>query len=121
MAVAHQTAHVEAGECVLVHSAAGGVGQAAIQLCHWKGAHVLGTASPEKNSRLLELGVEHCIDSTISDFQGVVLRLTDGRDVDVALNPWEVSPSLEVTVDWHRWIDSASLAYPAWCGAKTES
>ncbi|MEO2030806.1 MAG: zinc-binding dehydrogenase [Planctomycetaceae bacterium] len=79
-------ANVEPGEVVLIHSAAGGVGQAAVQLCRWKGARVVGTASPAKHSRLLELGVEHCIDSRTADFEHEVLRLTDGRGVDVALD-----------------------------------
>jgi NADPH:quinone reductase-like Zn-dependent oxidoreductase len=79
-------ANVEPGEDVLVHSAAGGVGQAAVQLCRWKGARVVGTASPAKHSRLLKLGVEHCIDSQTADFENEVLRLTDGRGVAVALD-----------------------------------
>jgi len=79
-------ANVEPGEHVLLHSAAGGVGQAAVQLCRWKGARVIGTASPAKHSRLRELGVEHCIDSQTSDFESEVQRLTNGRGVDVALD-----------------------------------
>lgn len=78
--------NLRAGETVLVHAAAGGVGQAALQLCRWKGAHVIGTASPSKHARLRELGVAHCIDYTSQDFEPEVMRLTGGKGVDVALD-----------------------------------
>ncbi|HRE90889.1 MAG TPA: medium chain dehydrogenase/reductase family protein [Myxococcota bacterium] len=78
--------NLRAGETVLVHAAAGGVGQAALQICRWKGATVIGTASPSKHGRLKELGVTHCVDYTKDDFETEVMRLTDGRGVDVVLD-----------------------------------
>ena len=63
---------VEAGEKVLVHAAAGGVGQAAVQICKWRGATVVGTASKGKHARLKELGVEHVIDYRNEDFETAV-------------------------------------------------
>lgn len=78
--------NLRAGETVLVHAAAGGVGQAALQICRWKGATVIGTASPSKHERLRELGVAHCIDYTREDFEPAVVRLTEGRGVDVVLD-----------------------------------
>ncbi len=51
-----------AGERVLVHAAAGGVGIAAIQLAKAAGAEVHGTASPAKHTKLAELGVDRAID-----------------------------------------------------------
>ena len=78
--------NLRAGETVLVHAAAGGVGQAALQICKWKGATVIGTASPSKHARLRELGVTHCIDYTSQDFEPEVMRLTEGRGVDVVLD-----------------------------------
>jgi NADPH:quinone reductase-like Zn-dependent oxidoreductase len=78
--------NVHAGEKVLVHAAAGGVGQAALQICKWRGAQVIGTASPGKHARLRELGVESCIDYTSQDFEAEVKRLTDGRGVDLVLD-----------------------------------
>lgn len=79
-------AGIERGERVLIHAAAGGVGQAAVQLCLWKGARVLGTASPAKHSRLRDQGVEHCIDSRTSRIDSEVMQLTDDQGVDVVLD-----------------------------------
>jgi NADPH:quinone reductase-like Zn-dependent oxidoreductase len=53
---------LRAGERVLVHAAAGGVGIAALQLAKAAGAEVHGTASPGKHTRLLELGLDRAID-----------------------------------------------------------
>lgn len=78
--------NVQAGEKVLVHAAAGGVGQAALQICKHRGAVVFGTASPGKHARLRELGVSHCIDYTTQDFAEEVARLTAGRGVDIVLD-----------------------------------
>ena len=64
--------NVEAGERVLVHAAAGGVGQAAVQICKWRGAEIIGTASEGKHERLRELGVAHTIDYRNEDFEEVV-------------------------------------------------
>ena len=57
-------ANVQAGQRVLVHAAAGGVGQAALQICRWRGAEVIGTASASKHERLRAAGVAHAIDYT---------------------------------------------------------
>ncbi|MBB4636134.1 synaptic vesicle VAT-1 family membrane protein [Longimicrobium terrae] len=78
--------NVHAGERVLVHAAAGGVGQAAIQICRWRGAEVIGTASASKHARLREAGVAHCIDYTTQDFEAEVKRITGGNGVDIALD-----------------------------------
>ncbi len=52
------------GERVLVHSAGGGVGIAAIQIAKRAGAQVIGTASPGKHERIMQLGCERAIDYT---------------------------------------------------------
>jgi NADPH:quinone reductase-like Zn-dependent oxidoreductase len=75
-----------AGETVLVHAAAGGVGQAALQICNWKGAEVIGTASPGKHARLKELGVKYCIDYTRVNVRDEVKMLTNGRGVDYVMD-----------------------------------
>lgn len=77
---------VRAGERVLVHAVAGGVGQAALQICRWRGAIVFGTASAAKHERLRELGVAHCIDYHTQDFEAEVRRLTGGEGVDIVLD-----------------------------------
>jgi NADPH:quinone reductase-like Zn-dependent oxidoreductase len=78
--------NVQAGETVLVHAAAGGVGQAALQICQWRGAQVIGTASAGKHARLREAGVSHCIDYTREDFEREVMVHTGGRGVDLVLD-----------------------------------
>jgi NADPH:quinone reductase-like Zn-dependent oxidoreductase len=77
---------VRAGETVLVHACAGGVGLAAVQICRHFGANVIGTASAGKHDRLLEMGVTECIDYRTEDFEAEVDRITDGRGVDIALD-----------------------------------
>jgi NADPH:quinone reductase-like Zn-dependent oxidoreductase len=78
---------LKAGDQVLVHSAGGGVGLAALQICRAFGAEVIGTASAGKHARLTEMGVKHCIDYNTEDFEVAIKRLTDGRGVDIALDP----------------------------------
>jgi NADPH:quinone reductase-like Zn-dependent oxidoreductase len=78
--------NVQPGDLVLVHAAAGGVGQAALQICLSRGATVIGTASASKHARLRELGVSHCIDYTREDFEKAVMAHTNGRGVDVVLD-----------------------------------
>ena len=78
--------NLRAGEKVLVHAAAGGVGMAAIQLCRAVGAEVIGTASASKHAFLRECGVAHCIDYRTEDFEQGVMRVTGGRGVDVAID-----------------------------------
>ena len=78
--------NVRAGERVLVHACAGGVGLAAVQICRHFGAEVIGTASAGKHERLREMGVGECIDYRTQDFEEAVADLTDGRGVDIALD-----------------------------------
>ena len=78
--------NVQAGERVLVHAAAGGVGMAAIQLCRLAGAEVIGTASASKHAVLREAGVAHTIDYRTQDFETEVKRITGGRGVDIVLD-----------------------------------
>jgi NADPH:quinone reductase-like Zn-dependent oxidoreductase len=78
--------NVRAGDSVLVHACAGGVGTAAVQICRHFGAEVIGTASPGKHDRLREMGVTHCIDYRSQDFEIEVRRITDGRGIDIALD-----------------------------------
>jgi len=77
---------LEAGETVLVHSAGGGVGIAALQIAKQCGARVLGTASAGKHDRLKALGVDACIDYTREDFEERVLALTAGRGVELVID-----------------------------------
>lgn len=80
-------ARMKAGEMILVHAGAGGVGMAAIQIAHHLGAEVIASAgSTTKRALLKTLGVKHVIDSRRGDFAESVMELTNGRGVDVVLN-----------------------------------
>ncbi|TDC65360.1 SDR family NAD(P)-dependent oxidoreductase, partial [Streptomyces hainanensis] len=79
---------LKAGESVLIHAAAGGVGMAAVQLAQHLGAHVFATASPPKWPAVRELGVDpdHIASSRTLDFEQHFLQATGGAGVDVVLN-----------------------------------
>lgn len=62
------TARLRAGQRVLIHAAAGGVGHLAVQIAKERGAHVTGTASAPKHAFLRELGADACIDHRTEDF-----------------------------------------------------
>jgi NADPH:quinone reductase-like Zn-dependent oxidoreductase len=79
-------ANVRPGHTVLIQSAAGGVGLAALQICLWRGATPIGIASGGKHARLKEMGCEHRIDYRTQDIEAEVRRLTGGRGVDIALD-----------------------------------
>ena len=81
-----QMGSLKKGERVLVHSAAGGVGLAAIDIANVYGAEVLGTASPSKHGLLRERGVRHAIDYRGQDYEAEVKRLTAGKGVHVVLD-----------------------------------
>ncbi|MDQ4037151.1 MAG: NADPH:quinone oxidoreductase family protein [Actinomycetota bacterium] len=84
----HRRARLQAGEVVLVHAGAGGVGSAAIQLAKAAGATVIATAGgPEKRAVCLELGADHALDYLAEDFVGPVKELTAGRGADVIYDP----------------------------------
>ncbi|MCZ7417121.1 SDR family NAD(P)-dependent oxidoreductase [Streptomyces sp. WMMC897] len=103
-------AGLRAGETVLVHAGAGGVGMAAVQLARHFGARVLATASPGKWGALRELGL--CEDEIASsrdlDFREKFLAVTDGAGVDVVLNSLAgeyVDASLELLPRGGRFLE----------------
>jgi NADPH:quinone reductase-like Zn-dependent oxidoreductase len=74
------------GQILLVHSAGGGVGIAAIQLAKRIGARVIGTASAVKHDFLKSIGVDFCIDYGKEDFEQRSREFTHGRGVDLVLD-----------------------------------
>ncbi len=74
------TADVRAGQRVLIHAAAGGVGHLAVQIAKSRGAYVIGTASAAKHEHLRGLGADELIDYRRVDVAGTV------REVDVVLD-----------------------------------
>jgi len=94
--ITYQTAHValyhrarlQAGETVLVHAGAGGVGSAAIQIAKSAGARVIATAGgPEKVEVCTRLGAETAVDYREENFVEVVKEETEGRGADVIFDP----------------------------------
>ena len=74
------TAGLQAGQTVLIHAAAGGVGHLAVQLATWQGAQVIGTASARNQGFLRELGIHRIIDYNETRFEEAT------KDVDVVLD-----------------------------------
>jgi NADPH:quinone reductase-like Zn-dependent oxidoreductase len=67
-----EAAGLTAGQRVLIHAAAGGVGSYAVQLARWKGAHVIGTASARNQDFVFQLGADEIIDYQTTQFEDVV-------------------------------------------------
>jgi NADPH2:quinone reductase len=84
----HRRAGLEAGETLLVHAAAGGVGSAAVQLGKAAGARVIGVVGgAEKAAVARELGCDVVIDRRGEDVIGAVKEATGGRGADVIYDP----------------------------------
>lgn len=78
---------MRAGQKVLIHTAAGGVGLAATRIAQWVGAEIFATAgSPEKRQYLSDMGVPHVMDSRSLDWAEQVQEITKGGGVDLVLN-----------------------------------
>ena len=75
-----EAAGLKAGQRVLIHAAAGGVGHVAVQLAKWRGAYVAGTASASNAAYLAEIGVDQVIDYRAQRFEEVF------REVDLVLD-----------------------------------
>jgi NADPH:quinone reductase-like Zn-dependent oxidoreductase len=73
-------ARLQAGQKILIHAAAGGVGSFAVQFAKWKGAHVIGTASAANADYVRSLGADEVIDYRAVRFEECV------RDVDAVLD-----------------------------------
>ncbi|MBY0442944.1 MAG: SDR family NAD(P)-dependent oxidoreductase, partial [Mycobacteriaceae bacterium] len=83
----HDLARIEAGDKVLIHSATGGVGQAAIAIATSAGAQIFATAGSEQRRKLLrDMGINHVYDSRSTEFADQIRRDTGGYGVDVVLN-----------------------------------
>jgi len=87
-------AKLSAGQTMLIHAAAGGVGHIAAQLAKWKGAHVIGTASGRNESFLREIGVDEFINYRTTRFEDVIQSVdvvleSINRDIPVEAFPGE--------------------------------
>ncbi len=109
----NRLAHVEPGERVLIHAAAGGVGLAAVQLCQARGCEIFATAgSSAKRDFLQSLGVTRVFDSRSLDFVEQIQALTSRQGVDVVLNslPGEAIPaSLSLLRAFGRFLEIGKI------------
>ncbi|HET6733265.1 MAG TPA: sulfolipid-1 biosynthesis phthioceranic/hydroxyphthioceranic acid synthase [Mycobacterium sp.] len=82
-----ELARISSGDKVLIHSATGGVGQAAIAVAKAAGAEIFATAGSEQRRQLLrDWGIEHVYDSRSTAFADQIRQDTDGYGVDIVLN-----------------------------------
>ncbi|MEU3679221.1 polyketide synthase dehydratase domain-containing protein, partial [Streptomyces griseus] len=105
-----ELAGVRAGDAVLVHAGAGGVGMAAVQVARHLGAEVFATASEGKWGALRDLGLDeaHIASSRSLEFRERFLAATDGRGMDVILNSLSgeyVDASLDLLPRGGRFIE----------------
>jgi NADPH:quinone reductase-like Zn-dependent oxidoreductase len=128
---------LEAGQRVLIHGAAGGVGHLATQLARWRGAHVIGTATGEGVAAAREFGAHEVVDRATTDFVDAVdpvdlvfdtvggetlarsaaVLKEGGRIVSVAEEPPEglpgvyfvVEPDRDQLVELARLVDEGAL------------
>jgi NADPH2:quinone reductase len=84
----HRRAHLQAGETLLVHAGAGGVGSAAIQLGKAAGARVIAVVGGPAKAKVAEsLGADLVVDRKAEDFVAVVKQATAGKGADVIYDP----------------------------------
>jgi len=105
----HWMARIRAGERVLIHSAAGGVGLAALHLCKKAGCEVYATASTEEKRALLrKLGAFTFHSRKVSEFEEGILEATHGEGVDVVLNSLSgkaIPASLNLLREFGRFVE----------------
>lgn len=110
-----QLGHIEEGETILIHGAAGGVGLAALQIAKLKGAKVIATAGTVEKRRFLEaLGADHIFDSRSLDFVSRVRDVTNGEGVDLVLNSLfseAMERSLELVKPFGRFLELGKRDY----------
>ena len=106
------TARLLAGETILIHAAAGGVGQAAIRLCQWIGAEIFATVgSAEKKQFLIDtynIPEDHIFNSRDTSFEMSIKHRTSGNGVDVVLNSLAgemLKASLDCLAPFGRFIE----------------
>ncbi|MUG94286.1 SDR family NAD(P)-dependent oxidoreductase [Scytonema sp. UIC 10036] len=108
----HTLAQLQPGERVLIHAAAGGVGQAAVQIALNAGAEVFATASIHKWEFLKSMGVKHVMNSRSLDFADEVMSLTQGQGVDVVLNSFNgefIPKNLQVLSNRGRFVEIGKI------------
>ncbi|MBF8276355.1 MAG: beta-ketoacyl synthase [Candidatus Brocadiaceae bacterium] len=108
----NRLAKIKAGDRVLIHAAAGGVGMAAVQIARHAGAEVFATASPGKWNFLKAMGVRHVMNSRSLDFAEEIMNASGGRGMDIVLNSLNgefIPKSLEICGKDARFIEIGKI------------
>lgn len=108
-------AKMKKGDTVLLHTASGGVGLSAIQICQQVGAQIIATAgSARKRAYLKSLGIRHVFHSRNTRYEQDIMRTTGGRGVDIVLNsltgPGFKEASLNVCKKNARFVEMSKLS-----------
>ncbi|MFD3919340.1 SDR family NAD(P)-dependent oxidoreductase [Streptomyces sp. NPDC058595] len=111
----HHLAGIKPGDRVLIHAAAGGVGQAAVQLAKLAGAEIFATASPHKWPLLRSQGVTWLANSRTPRFADEILAATGGAGVDIVLNSLAqefIEESVRALAEGGRFVELGTMS--AW-------
>ncbi len=109
----YEMADLAAGQTVLIHAAAGGVGHIAVQLAKLRGARVIGTASAANLDFLRELGVDEAIDYTATPFEDVVSEVDvvlDSVGDDCQARSWQTLKPGGILVSLVQWPSEETAA-----------
>ncbi|MEJ2308258.1 MAG: zinc-dependent alcohol dehydrogenase family protein [Gammaproteobacteria bacterium] len=113
---------LQAGESVLVHAGAGGVGHVAIQLAKWHGARVITTvSSAEKAAFVRELGADDVLNYRSEDLPQRIAELTDGKGCDLVydtVGPAVFEASIPLTAHYGRLVTLINPAGIDWTEAR---
>ena len=108
----YELGKIQAGETILIHSAAGGVGQAAVQLAQNVGAEIFATASQGKWDFLKSMGIDYVFNSRSLEFAEEINNITDGRGVDIVLNSFNkeyIEKNFSILGDKGRFIELGKI------------
>ncbi|KMW70467.1 type I polyketide synthase, partial [Limnoraphis robusta] len=104
----HHLAKISEGDKVLIHSAAGGTGMAAVKIAQAVGAEVFATASSSKWEFLKSLGIKHIMNSRTLEFADDIMRQTQNQGVDIVFNSLSgefIPKSLSILKENGRFIE----------------
>ena len=108
----HHLTQLKPGDKILIHAAAGGVGQAAVQIAQKAGAEIFATASPSKWDFLKKQGISHIMNSRTLAFAEEIKQATNNKGVDVILNSLNgeyIAKSFEVLAENGRFIELGKI------------
>ncbi|MFD5892377.1 SDR family NAD(P)-dependent oxidoreductase [Streptomyces sp. NPDC060366] len=111
----HHLAGIKPGDRVLIHAAAGGVGQAAVRLAKLAGAEIFATASPHKWPLLRAQGVTRLANSRTPEIADEILAATGGAGVDIVLNSLAqefIEESVRALAEGGRFVELGTMS--AW-------